>query len=82
MLLQPTQFFLLGDDGSVKKIEEDVYMSLVTPFGQAPFWPHKVVAVSEVAYTDANNTREILFDDCPMIITGYTTDGFTLPPPY
>lgn len=80
VLLQPTQFFLLGDDGNVKKIEKDVYMSLVTPYGQGPFWPHKVVAVSEVAYTESNNTREILFDDCPIIITGYTADGYTVPP--
>ena len=82
VLLQPTQFFFLGDNGSVEKINEEQYMSLVFPFGQGPFLPHKVVAVSEVAYTDSNNTREILFDDCPIIITGYTADGFTLPPPY
>ena len=79
VLLQPSTFFFLHDDGSVEKIEKERYMSHVLPWEQGHFLPHKVVVASEVSYTnpDLNNTREILFDNCPMIITG---NGYTLPP--
>lgn len=68
MLVQPNQYFFLHDDGDVEKINEEQYVSYVVPFGQAPFWPHKVVVVSEVVYTDTN-VETILFDECPIILT-------------